>query len=531
MGSLENIVLNLEEGKPIIIVDTQTDTGNFMIAAEDITDELLMMFLKHSTGHITVPADGKTLDRLHVPLMLSFNTSECVSIDLQSKYDSSSKGSVPARVETIRALADVSYTSVDFGRPGHVFPVREHEGGLLSRRTYVEASISLCRLSGKQPVAVTAELMKTNGQSNNVKECKLFAISNEISVISITDLINHLDLPKDVYRLNILSTPTAKLPIQLDGLGFDAKIQTFTDELHMYVVVTTGDVKDKKNVPLRVHSQCLTGDVLRSSRCDCGSQLEKYLHIMRRSRESILIYVVGHEGRGIGLPNKLSAYIEQDKDKDTIEANVEIGCPVDARDYSRLYELLETVGVKSVILYTQNPAKMHSLQNMISEVRPLPGDVTKHNEKYLATKHNKMFRESKYVTIGIVHTKSWHDEQIQHLVNQCKKYLNDVKVEILEVAGPHYLIAGSRFLAKKCDSIITIGIVMKDETHHFKMVVNAITNGLIQLQLQDDVPIVFGILACYTTEQLHEYVYGMKNSAQEWCKTAIDMSLMHNESK
>lgn len=532
----------LKAGRPIILMDDpeRENEGDLILPASALTDELLLFFLRNSTGQVCVAMSSDIADRLQIPLMTFFNTDAnktafCVSVDLTQKHGITTGVSVADRVKTIRALANPETQASDLTRPGHVFPLRAHPDGLRGRRGHTEGSVTLCQLADTQPVAVIVELMNVNGAMMRYPECLEFSKRYTIPLVMMSELVTFCMLPKEieVQPLRLINN-TARLPISsavtVDMFSdFESNIQTFTDSSCMYVVVTKGSVSGKRDVPLRIHSQCLTGDVLCSSRCDCGSQLRKYLSLMSKSECAILIYVVGHEGRGIGLPAKVLAYQQQDNHAaDTVIANSAIGCPVDIRSYHQIVNILNALQVKTVHLYTGNPDKVNCVASMLSQVSSLDGVETVDNAKYLETKRTKLFPLIKTnKKIGVIYTTSWHTASVAHMVQQCRDYFRGKEVDLVEqtVSGAFELVMGARSLIRKgCQSVIAIGILLKGETYHFDIIADTVTSGLMTLQLQEGIPIVLGLLVCYTEEQIKARVFGEKNSVEKWCEAAMEMA-------
>lgn len=524
--------------RPIILIDDpeRENEGDLVIPASIITEEMLLFFLRHSTGQICIACSAERLAELQIPLMSTFNTDPnrtafCISVDLASKHGITTGVSAAERVKTIRALANKEYGAADFTRPGHVFPLREHPFGLKARRGHTEGSVELCRIAGYEPVAVIVELMNTVGEMMRAAECQLFAQQqNGLTIINMQQLILYKLLPAATIQDQPLQQGVkgAALPIILqNGQTLNCSIATFTDYQCTYVVVMKGVVQEF-DIPLRIHSECLTGDVFGSARCDCGTQLQQYLQIMHASLAALLIYVQGHEGRGIGLPAKIAAYQLQDAGKcDTLDANLLIGCPVDTRSYDKILAILQQMGIKTVHLYTQNPEKMTAIASMISRVTACPGQTTSHNQKYLETKSTRLFVPCTRPLIGIVYTTTWHQKHIQCMVRQCKTFFEQSGVPVREqaVSGAFELVMGARALIRKgCKAVIAIAILLQGDTYHFEIVANGVTTGLMQMQLQEGIPVILGVLACKTQAQIEERVLGEKNTIQQWCEAALEMT-------
>ena len=512
-----------KKGRPVIIMDDdkRENEGDLCLPAQFVEDSHVLFFLHHSTGILCVSISPLRTDELELPLMVAQNTDSLktpftVSVDLDRKHGTSTGVSAKDKAKTIRALADPKMRATDFSRPGHIFPLRASPKGLHGRQGHTEASVELCKLAGVYPACMIAELMNSDGTMSRLEECREFGLAYTIPVITVKDIQSRL------------SIPPVTLPVSIMGRTTEFNISTFpAPNGEKYTVLSKGDLHGKTNVPLRIHSECLTGDVFRSVRCDCGSQLEVALEALDQSEMGILVYVQGQEGRGIGLENKLKAYALQDKHGyDTYTANEALHLPSDCRDYSGVTKLLEQLEVKSVILYTQNPIKLKALDPYISKVVPLPGIVTPQNKKYLQSKAEMVESKKKKLKIGIAYTTAWHKKQVQHLLVQCRQHLTAGNVEIIEkgVSGSFELVMGARFLFEQgCQSVIVLGILLKGQTYHFEAITDSVSQGVMSLQLLEKKSIIYGVLSCYTQEQIDERVFGDKNATVEWCQAAIDM--------
>lgn len=515
--SLNEAITAFKAGKPVIIMDddTRENEGDLCLPANVVTDSDVLFFLRHSTGMLCVATSPSRVDKLKLPMMISENTDPqktpfTVSVDLARKHGTTTGVSAQDKAKTIRALGDPKMTGQDFSKPGHIFPLRASPQGLYGRQGHTEASVELCKLAGLYPTCMIAELMNSDGTMSRLKECREFGKQHNIPIITVKDIQNEI------------SMTTATLPISFPETVF--QISTFSPPSgERYVILSRGEVKGKSEVPVRIHSECLTGDVFRSARCDCGSQLENAMKMFSQLDLGLLIYVRGQEGRGIGLENKIKAYELQDYgNHDTYSANKELHLPLDCRNYDGINMLLEKLEVKSIVLFTENPTKIESLAKYISKTSPFPGTVTPQNQSYLNTK-SKMVTSTK--KIGLAYTTAWHKESVDHMVKQCRAYLDGFDILEKSVSGSFELIMGAQNLFDKgCQSVIILGILLKGDTYHFEAIVSAVGHGVMSLQLAQKKPIIYGVLTCYTQEQIKERVFGDKNSLQEWCKAAIEMT-------
>jgi 3,4-dihydroxy 2-butanone 4-phosphate synthase/GTP cyclohydrolase II len=383
MDSLTQAICAFQAGQPVIIMDDddRENEGDLCLPAAAATPELVNLILRASTGLLCVACSPRRTQELELSPMVTSNTDPhrtpfTVSVDLDPKYGTTTGVSISDRCKTIRALADPTKTAADFTRPGHIFPLRASPQGLAGRRGHTEASVELCKLAGVYPVCLIAELMNADGTMSRFPECRAFADKHHLSLISTNQIVA------------ALTPPQARLPVD----SMELTISTYSPQPNMtYVILSKGDLRGKTHVPLRIHSECLTGDVFGSQRCDCRSQLDLALQRMRSSERGLLIYVQGHEGRGIGLENKIRAYALQDSGKyDTYSANLALHLPLDDRVYTQIPIILERLGVVSVDLYTQNPEKIQALGKYLGTVHPECGCETPENHRYLETKKSKM---------------------------------------------------------------------------------------------------------------------------------------------
>lgn len=393
--SIEDAIEEIKAGRPVIVVDDadRENEGDLIFAAEAVTGELMGFMIRHTSGVVCVAMTGDELDRLKLPPMTLINedkkqTAYTVSVDAKDGITTGISAS--DRAQTIKKLADPETTSAQLTRPGHIFPLRAVSGGVLRRAGHTEAAVDLAQLGGLRPAGVIAELVKDDGEMMRAAECREFANTHNLKMISIADLIAFRIKSEKLVKL----VAQTKLPTDygvFEAFGFRSLV-----DARSHIALVVGDISDGENVLVRVHSECLTGDVFNSSRCDCGDQLKLALERVQAEGRGIVLYVKGHEGRGIGLIQKLLAYQLQDEGLDTVEANLRLGLPADARDYGTGAQILVELGVKSMRLLTNNPAKRAGLEGYglsIVERVPLIGSSRTENLKYLQTKANKMGHE------------------------------------------------------------------------------------------------------------------------------------------
>ena len=385
----------IREGKPVVVVDDEDreNEGDLVFAASKATPDLVGFMIRHTSGVICVSMRGEELDRLLLPPMTAVNedrkgTAYAVSVDAR---DGISTGiSAADRSRTIRTLVDSATEPWEITRPGHVFPLRAVPGGVLQRAGHTEASVDLAALAGLTPAGVICELVNDDGSMMRAPECRSFSDEHGLLMISIADLIAHIrHTQKQIERVAETVIPTEIADFR--AIGYRSLVEPTE---HLALVI--GDIGDGEDILVRVHSECLTGDVFGSLRCDCGPQLDAALRAVAAEGRGIVLYVKGHEGRGIGLLSKLQAYQLQDTGADTVEANLALGLPADARDYGTGAQILADLGVRSMRLLTNNPAKRAGLDGfgiVITERVPLSITPNPHNERYLAAKAALMGHE------------------------------------------------------------------------------------------------------------------------------------------
>ncbi|HZE31300.1 MAG TPA: bifunctional 3,4-dihydroxy-2-butanone-4-phosphate synthase/GTP cyclohydrolase II [Actinoallomurus sp.] len=390
--SVEEAIADIAAGKAVVVVDDadRENEGDIIFAAGKATPELLTFTIRYSSGVICVPMEGADLDRLAIPLMTSQNrermrTAYTVSVDAR---DGVSTGiSAADRATTIRTLCDSATEPYELVRPGHIFPLRYHEGGVLKRRGHTEAAVDLARLAGLTPAGVLAEVVNDDGTMARLPQLEVFAKEHDLKLISIEQLVEYRKRNERVVE-RVAETRIPNRHGMWRAVGYAS---AFDGGEHVALVL--GEIGDGEDVLVRAHSECLTGDVLGSQRCDCGPQLDSAMAAIAEEGRGVVVYLRGHEGRGIGLLAKLRAYQMQDNGSDTVDANLELGLPVDAREYVNAAQMLSDLGVRSIRVLTNNPAKLAGLEGFGVEVRervPMPVLVTEYNRRYLAAKRDRL---------------------------------------------------------------------------------------------------------------------------------------------
>ena len=389
---IEDAIAATGRGEFVVVVDDadRENEGDLIIAAERVTAERIAFMVRHTSGLICVPIEGDRLDELRLPLMVAENTDShrtafTVSVDLI--HGTTTGISAADRAATIAALIDPETRPHDLARPGHIFPLRYHDGGVLRRAGHTEAAVDLARLAGLYPAGVLCEIVNEDGSMSRLPELAEFAARHGIAMVSIADLISYRrHREKFVERVAEARIPTEYG--EFTAVGY----QSLLDGTQ-HIALVKGDIGDGTGVLVRVHSECLTGDVFGSRRCDCGRQLHDAMEKIAEEGRGVVLYFRGHEGRGIGLMHKLAAYALQEHGRDTVEANLDLGFPADVRDYGIGAQILVDLGVSSMRLLTNNPAKRAGLEGYglsIVERVPLQTTPTADNADYLATKVAKM---------------------------------------------------------------------------------------------------------------------------------------------
>lgn len=393
MERLEKAIRDLQAGEFVLLLDDRTagTDGDLVMAGQFVTAEAVNFMLRETRcGLVEVATAPERLDELSVPLLVP----ESVSLDRKAVAMSVDARDLPVppissegRARTIRALADNRTRANDLVRPGHVTPLRARPGGVLKRAGHTEGAVDLARLAGLRPVAMVSPVLDEHGERAHLERLEELARLHDTPVISIADLIAHRRRTERLVRLDA----EADLPTHLGH--FRIRCYTSLVDGDEYVAVIKGDVASKENVLVRVHSGCLTGDVLGSCRCDCGWQLESALRTIEAEGLGVVIYVARHEGRGIGLANKLKAYHLQDEGYDTVEANEALGFEADLRDYGIGAQILVDLGITTMRILTNNPTKYVALEGYglkVVERVPIEAPPTEHSRRYLCTKKSKL---------------------------------------------------------------------------------------------------------------------------------------------
>ncbi len=392
-ASPEELITAIGRGDMVIVVDDadRENEGDLIVAADRITEAQMAFMIRHTSGIVCIPMEGERLDELDLPLMVHHNTESqrtAFTDSVDARGVTSTGISAYDRTRTVEAMLDPATRPGDLARPGHMYPLRYAEGGVLKRAGHTEAGVDLARLAGRYPAAVLSEVMNDDGTVARLPELERFAKEHELLLGSIADIIAYRRAREErpFEKLVEASVPTKYGEFR--AMGYRSAVDS-----REHIAFVMGDIGEGEDVLTRVHSECLTGDVFGSLRCDCGRQLDRALELVAGEGRGVVLYIRGHEGRGIGLFAKLQAYKLQEDGMDTVEANQELGLPIDSRDYGIGAQILYDIGVRSMRLLTNNPTKRAGIEGYgltIAERVPLLTDVTDHNRQYLKAKADKM---------------------------------------------------------------------------------------------------------------------------------------------
>ncbi|MFZ9041816.1 MAG: bifunctional 3,4-dihydroxy-2-butanone-4-phosphate synthase/GTP cyclohydrolase II [Ilumatobacteraceae bacterium] len=392
---VEDAIAAIGRGEIVVVADDEDreNEGDLIMAADLATPERIAFFVRHTSGVICVGLTGERCDQLQLPLMVppagnteAQGTAFTVTVDLA--MGTSTGISAADRAHTLQALADPTIGAAAFNRPGHIFPLRARPGGTLKRAGHTEASVDLARLAGRAPAGVLCEVVLDGGGMARVPDLRAFADEHGLLLVSIADLIRYRRRTEKL----VVRAASARVPTQFGEFRCHA-FESTLDPGDTHLAFVKGDVEGRADVLVRVHSECITGDVFSSVKCDCGEQLAEAMRRVDGEGAGVIVYLRGHEGRGIGITHKLRAYELQDAGADTLDANLQLGLPVDSREYGIGAQILADLGLSTIRLLTNNPSKYGGLEGYgltITERVPINVPVHPEAERYLATKRDRM---------------------------------------------------------------------------------------------------------------------------------------------
>jgi len=388
---IEDVLEDIKNGIPLIIVDDENreNEGDLFVAAEKATYESINLMATYARGLTCTPMSTEYAIRLNLDPMTARNTdAKCTAftVSVDAKEGTTTGISIADRLTTIKKLADINSVASDFTRPGHIFPLIAKDNGVLEREGHTEATVDLCKICGLAPVSVICEILKDDGTMARMDDLEIFAKQHNLKIITIADLIKYRKRTQELMKIEVVANmPTDNGTFKI--VGFENHIDG-----KEHIALVKGDVKGKEGVTVRIHSECFTGDILGSLRCDCGSQLKTAMRRIDRLGEGVILYL-RQEGRGIGLLNKLRAYNLQEEGMDTLDANLHLGFGADMRDYAVAAQMLKALGVKSIKLLTNNPLKINGLEEYgipVVEREEIEIEHNKVNKIYLKTKKERM---------------------------------------------------------------------------------------------------------------------------------------------
>ena len=388
---IEDVLEDIKNGIPLIIVDDENreNEGDLFVAAEKATYESINLMATYARGLTCTPMSSEYAVRLNLDPMTARNTdAKCTAftVSVDAKEGTTTGISIADRLATIKKLADINSVASDFTRPGHIFPLIAKDNGVLEREGHTEATVDLCKICGLAPVSVICEILKDDGTMARMDDLEVFAKKHNLKIITIADLIKYRKKTQELMKVEVVANmPTDNGTFKI--VGFENHIDG-----KEHIALVKGDVAGKEGVTVRIHSECFTGDILGSLRCDCGSQLKTAMRRIDRLGEGVILYL-RQEGRGIGLLNKLRAYNLQEEGMDTLDANLHLGFGADMRDYAVAAQMLKALGVKSIKLLTNNPLKINGIEEYgmpVVEREEIEIEHNKVNKVYLKTKKERM---------------------------------------------------------------------------------------------------------------------------------------------
>jgi len=596
--TIEAAVAALKRGELIVVMDDESreNEGDLLMAAEFATPEKVAFMIRYTSGILCVPMEASRAAHLELPPMIINNTDpKQTAFTVSCDVEGTTTGvSAAERAMTVRALAAPTSTPSMFRRPGHIFPLVARPGGVLERRGHTEANVDFCALAGVTRVGLLAEIQNKDGTMARLPECYALAKKHGLCITTVDALAKHreqlLNNAPQQFSIPLEPTTTTSQEVELLAeceipisrgekyLGmWTLRVYRDFEGLERHAVLIKGSPSQWQNttgeashVYTRIHSECFTSHVLGSQRCDCSKQLDLSLEIINKQGSGVAIYVDGHEGRGIGLHNKVKAYhLQHHQALDTYQANQELGLPIDSRSYAAPKAILKHLGVTKIALLTNNPLKVRAFDDMTIKTVPLLCEPNEHNSAYLHAKRLFEMEHSKQIPmlstageplstfqkevpielpsleniskirVGIIRT-SWNDTLVSSLTSQCKKALISSGVDPSNVVADFYDVPGAfelPFAAQRLaasgtvDAIICFGVLIKGETMHFEYISSAVASGLMQVQISSNLPVLYGVLNCITLEQAQARCGQDSPLPLSLATTALRMASLNIETK
>ncbi|SNW62570.1 Bi-functional 3,4-dihydroxy-2-butanone 4-phosphate synthase/GTP cyclohydrolase II protein (RibA+RibB+RibH) [Orpheovirus IHUMI-LCC2] len=566
--NIKECINDFRIGKPLIVLDDEDreNEGDIIIAAQHITPEQITFMIRHTTGIICVPISKDKADLLGLhPMVTNNNDAHGTAFTITcDDVDAGTGVSTLDRFKTIKTILNATEPN-SLRKPGHIFPLIAREGGIKERKGHTEASIDLCKLAGLHSVAVISELQShETGMMLRRDDCLKFGKEHDIKVLTIKQLEEYIDkISEERDKImkedsTLIMASESSIPVIKNGkdLGiWNIQVYERSDGVNHCVLIKNKDCIGKETPYVRIHSECFTGHIMGSALCDCLDQADKSFHLINEYGCGIFMYYGGHEGRGIGLSNKVKCYeLQQKVGFDTYEANKKLGMKEDSRTYDDAKVILQLLGVKKCTLLSSNPNKIQSLKNLLENVVTIPVIPNQHNSKYLSDKENKnnpqlstlninikkdetlgksypKFMDIEYKLnakkrIGIIKT-MWNSQLVNILVSNIRKGLesnNMINIMDIEVPGCFEIIYKCQQMAKSgdYDIIICCGVVIKGDTYHFELISDSVTSSLVRISLDERVPIINGILSCYNVQQAQARCFDIDH-AKSLSQTALHM--------